>query len=352
MAQPAFGISPASDSPLVHRETPVPAAPATDADVIRYIDLKLAALGYPANQHADSDLLEIARPLLRNYHQKDMMLGNLQCPSDRRIQSFLDSDLEGRLPRRRRAASRQHVSAGPARARAGDVAAGARRHVRVALSCSRIVFRRESCTIPRAIAAPRKAFSTLSKAVCRFRPISWRFRREPSPPCSPRRLRPPASLLTLPFTADQSDPVRCSFRCCCARVVCPATERDPLKTMEIRFFAPGSLVSNLDFVEAIFGNGGDPYLPENDAALDVMHWTGHTGCVIVAPHLAGMKKKDLGLPHERGCNGPAAPRRNVLARSRRALQRRRLVQGSLPRRDAASWSRSSPTTTTAIARRK
>ena len=39
--------------------------------------------------------------------------------------------------------------------------------------------------------------------------------------------------------------------------------------MEIRFFAPGSLVSNLDFVESIFGNGGDPYLPENDAALDV-----------------------------------------------------------------------------------
>ncbi len=38
--------------------------------------------------------------------------------------------------------------------------------------------------------------------------------------------------------------------------------------MEIRFFAPGGLVSNLDFVESIFGNAGDPYLPENDAALD------------------------------------------------------------------------------------
>ena len=32
----------------------------------------------------------------------------------------------------------------------------------------------------------------------------------------------------------------------------------PEKTMEVRFFAPGSLVSNLDFVESIFGNGGDP----------------------------------------------------------------------------------------------
>ena len=26
--------------------------------------------------------------------------------------------------------------------------------------------------------------------------------------------------------------------------------------MEVRFYVPGSLVSNLDFVESIFGNGG------------------------------------------------------------------------------------------------
>jgi hypothetical protein len=67
--------------------------------------------------------------------------------------------------------------------------------------------------------------------------------------------------------------------------------------MEIRFFAPGNLVSNLDFVEMIFGNGGDPYLPENDAALDVLYWTGHTGCVILAPHIVGLPKDELGLPH-------------------------------------------------------
>ena len=67
--------------------------------------------------------------------------------------------------------------------------------------------------------------------------------------------------------------------------------------MEVRFFAPGNLVSNLDFVESIFGNGGDPQLAENDAALDVEHWTGHTGCVILAPHLVGMTKQEVGLPH-------------------------------------------------------
>ena len=115
-------------------------------------------------------------------------------------------------------------------------------------------------------------------------------------------------MLVLPFTADQDEDVRL-FRIAAAAADGVPGYRGaiPQKTMEIRFFAPGSLVSNLDFVESIFGNAGDPYLPENDAALDVMHWTGHTGCVILAPHLVGMKKKDLGLPHaKRGHRAPDA----------------------------------------------
>ena len=81
-------------------------------------------------------------------------------------------------------------------------------------------------------------------------------------------------------------------------VVCPEVpDREPEKTLEIRFFAPGNLVSNLDFVESIFGNGGNPYLAEFDSALDTDHWTGHTGCVILAPHLVKLTKKEVGLPH-------------------------------------------------------
>jgi hypothetical protein len=81
-------------------------------------------------------------------------------------------------------------------------------------------------------------------------------------------------------------------------LVCPEVPGVcPRKTLEVRFFAPGTLISNLDFVETIFGNAGDPFLPRNDAALDVEHWTGHTGCVILAPHLVAVTKKELGLPH-------------------------------------------------------
>src|SRR4029077_12918183 len=112
-------------------------------------------------------------------------------------------------------------------------------------------------------------------------------------------LLPPSGALTLPFTADQEDHAQLFVSLLIRPLVCPATGTDPAKTMEIRFFAPASLVSNLDFVESIFGNAGDPHFPENDAALDLMHWTGHTGCVILAPHLVGMKKATLCLPHRR-----------------------------------------------------
>src|SRR5271163_3915760 len=66
---------------------------APEAELVRYIALKLAALGHPKSSHNDSEFLEMARPLLRNYHQKDLMLGNPLCPADQRIQDFLDDYL-------------------------------------------------------------------------------------------------------------------------------------------------------------------------------------------------------------------------------------------------------------------
>lgn len=112
-----------------------------------------------------------------------------------------------------------------------------------------------------------------------------------------RALAPPTDLLIVPFTADRDQPTRRFVSLLLRPTVGPEVPGVcPRKTMETRFFAPGSLVSNLDFVESIFGNAGDPYLPENDAALDVEHWTGHTGCVILAPHLTRLTKRELGLP--------------------------------------------------------
>ncbi|HMC60354.1 MAG TPA: hypothetical protein VKJ01_14280, partial [Candidatus Solibacter sp.] len=65
----------------------------------RYINLKLAALGQPTNRlTADTEFLEFARPLLRNYYQKDQLLGSHLCPADARIQGFLDAYLADVCP--------------------------------------------------------------------------------------------------------------------------------------------------------------------------------------------------------------------------------------------------------------
>jgi hypothetical protein len=269
-----------------------------EAEIVRYIDLKLAALGHSTSRHAGSDFFEMARPLLRNYHQKDLMLGYPLCPVDRRIQAFLNDYLKDICPQgAAQLPGDTFLLDRPGLARALSLPLGGNTFACEYLQSYRVQQgilhnprsdRRTTQGIFHIVeggfpvpadkqAVPKKAFASLLEVA----------------------LRPPTNLLILPFTADQQEPVRLFASVLLRPIVCPATERDPQKSMEIRFFAPGSLVSNLDFVEQIFGNGGDPYLPESDAALDVMQWTGHTGCVILAPHLAGIKKKDIGLPHEK-----------------------------------------------------
>lgn len=111
-------------------------------------------------------------------------------------------------------------------------------------------------------------------------------------------VQPPEDAALIPFTADWPEPLRGFVSLLLRPVVRPEVPGVCSRaSMEVRFFAPGNLVSNLDFVESIFGNAGDPTLAKNDAAIDVEHWTGHTGCVILATYLTTLKKRDLGLPH-------------------------------------------------------
>ena len=144
-------------------------------------------------------------------------------------------------------------------------------------------------------------------------------------------LQPPDDLNLLPYTSQWKNPVESMVSLMLRPLVCPEVPGvSPEKRLEVRFFVPGGCVSNLDFVESIFGNAGDPSLPENDAGLDTNHWTGTTGCVILAPRkytccvacyqqllgftfsnlmhftfiytsifkdIRKLKKKDVGLPH-------------------------------------------------------
>jgi len=110
--------------------------------------------------------------------------------------------------------------------------------------------------------------------------------------------QPPETDLALPYTVNAEKPAACFVSLLLRPLVSPEVPGwVPEKRMETRFIVPGGLVANLDFVEGIFGNAGDPYLPENDASLDPSTWTGHTGAVILAPHLTRVTKRSLGLPH-------------------------------------------------------
>lgn len=264
------------------------------AELLRYLSLKLAVMGQHLDQ-GDDDFVEIARPLLRNYENKERLLKNYLCPADTRIQRFLDQHLEElgdpvpRLPGNTLVLDRPglgRILSLPYKAasftspylRSYRVPQGILHNPVSDRRTTKGVFHIVEGGFPVPAdkqAVPKRAFAALLKAA----------------------LNPPADTLTLPFTSAQDKAARLFVSLLLRPTVCPATGNDPQKTMEIRFFAPGSLISNLDFVESIFGNGGDPQLPENDAALDVLHWTGHTGCVILAPHLVGLKKVALGLPH-------------------------------------------------------
>ena len=110
-------------------------------------------------------------------------------------------------------------------------------------------------------------------------------------------MNPPQDLMLLPYMSQSKTPAHTWVSLLLRPLVRPEVPGYcNEKRLETRFYAPGSLVSNLDFVESIFGNAGDPLIAANDAGLDAHSWSGHTGCVVLATHLTSLTKKELGLP--------------------------------------------------------
>ena len=273
--------------------------PPTDADRaqrLRQVNLQLVAAGLPAAAGADGDV-SVARGVLDSFRAQARLLADLRCPADGRIEQFLaDHFADLNLPFRLRLPDQSVILGRHGLARELSLPADGD-HVKSPLLTS---YRLRNGVLhnPKSdrrttqgtfhvvadglavpfdkFAVPRRTFAELFRAA----------------------MSPPAALLELPFTAGQAETARGFVSLLLRPTVVPAVPLVTLaRSMEVRFFAPGSLVSNLDFVESIFGNGGDPFLPANDAGLDTDHWTGHTGCVILAPHLTQLTKKQLHLPH-------------------------------------------------------
>jgi hypothetical protein len=271
------------------------AAAFTPTQLISFINVKLALLGCrPVSVPGGEDSSDLVAAFAAQYQEKERLLGQYLCPADQRIQSFLYDYLQDlpvpRLPLRTFTLDR------PGLARVLSLPVDRDDFTSAIINSYRVkqgvlhnpksdrrttagIFHIAEGGLPipdDKLAVPKLAFSRMLSLA----------------------LNPPHDLMRLPFTATQKLPAECFVSLLLRPVVCPEVPGFiSEKTMEIRFFAPGNLVCNLDFVESIFGNAGDPLLPENDAGLDVEHWTGHTGCVILAPHLVGATKKAVGLPH-------------------------------------------------------
>lgn len=262
------------------------------------INLQLAALGQPTCElEDDSDYLALSSGLLKKYTQQQRLLTRYRCPADTRIEDFLNGYLLK--------SGTTHTVSLP-----GDTFILEQKGLARELSLPYLGAEFHSAYVDSyriqqgVLHNPQNDKRTTQGVfhiVAGGLPV-------PADKCEvpvaafnallESALAPPDDLLKLPFTVNQEDQAKLWASLLLRPIVRPALSPDiPAKTMEVRFFAPGGLISNLDFVESIFGNSGDPYLPENDSALDIDHWTGHTGCIILAPHLVASRKKAIGLPH-------------------------------------------------------
>ncbi len=191
----------------------------------RYINLKLAALGQPTSRStADPVFLEIAGPLLRNYYQKDQLLGDRLCPADARIQAFLDSYLSEVCPDGApRLPSSTFVLDRLGLAREMSLPPDAPSFASPYLNSYRVpqgvlhnpksdrrttqgIFHIVEGGLPvpaDKIAVPKQAFAALLRMA----------------------LHPPEDVLALPFTANQEKQVRLFVTLLLRPLVCPATPR-------------------------------------------------------------------------------------------------------------------------------
>lgn len=264
---------------------------------IRSILLKLAAMGVrvPADK-GDEEVLQLAADLFARYREQTRLLSHHLCPADARIQHYIDkllAEVAATEPVRLPAETFILNQYGLARELSLPVDADSWHNELVSS------YRLDNGVLHNPVNDRRTTQGVFHVAEGGL-PIPADKTRVPLATyvrLLQEALRPPAELLRLPFTANWPEPVETMVSLLLRPLVCPEVPGiSSEKRMEIRYFVPGGLVSNLDFVESIFGNAGDPDLPANDTALDVDGWTGHSGCVILAPHLTRLKKKEVGLP--------------------------------------------------------
>ena len=258
------------------------------------INLRLALLELPRAEAEDGGI-ELVEPLLARQRELSRRLADRLCPVDQRIQDFLDDyladvDVKPQLPKQTLILDQAGLARGLSLPADGD------EFHSPLLSSYRL-----SNGVLHNPANDRRTTAGVFHIAQGGLPIpddKIAVRKDVFANLLTLAMQPPHEDMILPYTSEQATAAACFVSLLMRPLVVPAVPgRGGAKTMETRFIVPGGLVCNLDFVEGIFGNAGDPQLPQNDAALDPATWSGHTGCIILAPHLTRVTKKSLGMPH-------------------------------------------------------
>ena len=160
-----------------------------------FVNLKLAARGYPiVGKEEDFPFLDLGKSLIASFQEKNRLLSDYLCPADASINAYL------------RSCPGEEIVNG---------------------------FFPDSQHL-----LPAGALITERHGISRMLSL------------------PPDGIMTLPFTGTSETPAKVFVSLLLRPVVTPEVPGySPEKSMEVRFFAPGNLVSNLDFFESIFGRG-------------------------------------------------------------------------------------------------
>lgn len=285
----ALGINPQTGANEVGGET-----------LFEYVNMRLSAAGLPVfGKEDDYPIVELAKPLLENYREFSKLSAEYYCPPDSRIMNYLENYLSDVCDPREPFPSLPHETFVLDRfgtARTLSLPPDSDKHENPLVSSYRV--RQGILNNPR---SDRRTTAGVFHVAEGGLPVPADKKSVPKRVFKnlwARAFSAPDEMLELPFTSTQERKAKTWVSIYLRPTVCPKIPNgESEKTMEIRFFAPGALVCNLDFVESIFGNAGNPFLQKNDAAEYLDSWTGHTGCIVLAPHLTSLKKKELGLPN-------------------------------------------------------
>ena len=290
--------------------------------LFEYVNMRLSAAGQPVfGSESDYPVLELAKPLLENYREFSKLSSKIYCPPDLRIMRFITSFLEDVMDEREPVPELPHKTFvldhfGTARTLSlppdSDMYQNAyvqSYRVRQGVLNNPQNDRRTTAGVFHVVegglpvpddkkSVPKIVFKNM-----------WK-----------KAFEADDALLELPFTSTQKDKAKTWVSLLLRPIVCPAVPNlSKAKKMEIRFFAPGGLVSNPRLRRKYFRQRRQSVPRKERLVPPVRLVDGQHGLHSARPAPDETHGEGIGTSEYRRRHRPPEARRNVLERRKRAL---------------------------------